>query len=126
MRLSSAIRARFIAESSHELRTPLTVLRGELELALRKERTAQEYKEALSIALESTLQLQALSEHLLEISRTERQAAYIQTFDLQKTDRKSTRLNSSHVAISYAVFCLKKKKDKKTPQHIQTSRDASR
>src|SRR5207253_11017482 len=29
-------------------------------------------------------------------------------------DRKSTRLNSSHVAISYAVFCLKKKKKKKT------------
>src|SRR5690606_41355032 len=29
---------------------------------------------------------------------------------LQKTDRKSTRLNSSHVKISYAVFCLKKKK----------------
>src|SRR5438874_9649540 len=28
----------------------------------------------------------------------------------QKRDRKSTRLNSSHVEISYAVFCLKKKK----------------
>src|SRR5690625_6747839 len=28
----------------------------------------------------------------------------------QSRDRKSTRLNSSHVAISYAVFCLKKKK----------------
>src|SRR5438874_8133615 len=28
------------------------------------------------------------------------------------TDRKSTRLNSSHVEISYAVFCLKKKKKK--------------
>src|SRR5437660_4000108 len=28
-----------------------------------------------------------------------------------KVDRKSTRLNSSHVAISYAVFCLKKKKN---------------
>src|SRR5690625_3472981 len=28
----------------------------------------------------------------------------------EKLDRKSTRLNSSHVAISYAVFCLKKKK----------------
>src|SRR5262245_62973956 len=27
------------------------------------------------------------------------------------TDRKSTRLNSSHLGISYAVFCLKKKKD---------------
>src|SRR5438477_6252005 len=28
-------------------------------------------------------------------------------------DRKSTRLNSSHMSISYAVFCLKKKKNKK-------------
>src|SRR5690625_6119207 len=28
-----------------------------------------------------------------------------------EVDRKSTRLNSSHVAISYAVFCLKKKRD---------------
>src|SRR5690554_7383096 len=31
---------------------------------------------------------------------------------LVKRDRKSTRLNSSHVRISYAVFCLKKKKKK--------------
>src|SRR5690625_6395379 len=30
--------------------------------------------------------------------------------DIVREDRKSTRLNSSHVAISYAVFCLKKKK----------------
>src|SRR5690606_42011288 len=30
--------------------------------------------------------------------------------EAQGTDRKSTRLNSSHVKISYAVFCLKKKK----------------
>src|SRR5699024_11366049 len=30
-------------------------------------------------------------------------------FGLKKGDRKSTRLNSSHVSISYAVFCLKKK-----------------
>src|SRR5207253_8744201 len=35
----------------------------------------------------------------------------------RRLDRKSTRLNSSHVAISYAVFCLKKKKKKKT-KHI--------
>src|SRR3712207_8423094 len=31
-----------------------------------------------------------------------------------RTDRKSTRLNSSHANISYAVFCLKKKKTKHT------------
>src|SRR5260221_6984014 len=37
-----------------------------------------------------------------------------------KTDRKSTRLNSSHTVISYAVFCLKKKKEslnRNAPDH---------
>src|SRR5699024_12645665 len=33
--------------------------------------------------------------------------------DVEAVDRKSTRLNSSHVSISYAVFCLKKKKTQK-------------
>src|SRR5437773_5726820 len=33
----------------------------------------------------------------------------------QTADRKSTRLNSSHITISYAVFCLKKKKKDKLP-----------
>src|SRR2546422_5555506 len=36
--------------------------------------------------------------------------------DPQVLDRKSTRLNSSHGYISYAVFCLKKKKTVKTPE----------
>src|SRR5690606_42012129 len=34
-------------------------------------------------------------------------------------DRKSTRLNSSHVKISYAVFCLKKKKNTSEPNSLQ-------
>src|SRR5437870_11320877 len=33
-------------------------------------------------------------------------------------DRKSTRLNSSHVAISYAVFCLKKKSEHRHPRRV--------
>src|SRR5256885_7198972 len=37
--------------------------------------------------------------------------------DAEFTDRKSTRLNSSHLVISYAVFCLKKK----TQTHYQTT-----
>src|SRR2546430_8591849 len=37
---------------------------------------------------------------------------YAQRFPSQVQDRKSTRLNSSHSQISYAVFCLKKKKKK--------------
>src|SRR3954467_11994746 len=35
---------------------------------------------------------------------------------LFRSDRKSTRLNSSHTIISYAVFCLKKKKKKNTAE----------
>src|SRR2546426_2878171 len=41
----------------------------------------------------------------------------IQT-DMHGSDRKSTRLNSSHLVISYAVFCLKKKKN--TQRHYNT------
>src|SRR5438132_7672682 len=37
---------------------------------------------------------------------------------LRGEDRKSTRLNSSHTVISYAVFCLKKKKDTNTYQRV--------
>src|SRR3712207_7123118 len=38
----------------------------------------------------------------------------------ERPDRKSTRLNSSHANISYAVFCLKKKKNTTTPYTSRT------
>src|SRR5690349_24004320 len=41
------------------------------------------------------------------------------------TDRKSTRLNSSHVEISYAVFCLKKKKQSRKTRDRSTQRRAA-
>src|SRR2546426_6002518 len=41
-------------------------------------------------------------------------------------DRKSTRLNSSHLVISYAVFCLKKKKKLQTSQRTSTKTTTSR
>src|SRR5207253_3771151 len=39
-------------------------------------------------------------------------------YRLAHIDRKSTRLNSSHVAISYAVFCLKKKNNENIYRHL--------
>src|SRR5690349_23998246 len=53
----------------------------------------------------------------------ERTANYVrpdemhQAFNFQYLDRKSTRLNSSHVEISYAVFCLKKKTTDRSHPH---------
>src|SRR3712207_7130359 len=42
-----------------------------------------------------------------------------------RRDRKSTRLNSSHANISYAVFCLKKKKTTTTPSPLSTTPSSS-
>src|SRR5260221_12703436 len=46
--------------------------------------------------------------------------------DLHQADRKSTRLNSSHTVISYAVFCLKKKNQREDVRHrgVERSRRA--
>src|SRR5438045_4780398 len=41
--------------------------------------------------------------------RAMRRHQHVRQFVKRKADRKSTRLNSSHLGISYAVFCLKKK-----------------
>src|SRR2546426_4570588 len=43
----------------------------------------------------------------------------------RNTDRKSTRLNSSHLVISYAVFCLKKKKKIQNKKYLKCMRDMS-
>src|SRR5438477_3248363 len=40
-------------------------------------------------------------------------------------DRKSTRLNSSHMSISYAVFCLKKKKKKTQMNYVHNMRNVN-
>src|SRR5690606_41439499 len=44
---------------------------------------------------------------------------------IQLKDRKSTRLNSSHVKISYAVFCLKKKKRRTTQSNLNQPLDGT-
>src|SRR2546427_7322368 len=44
----------------------------------------------------------------------------------RRGDRKSTRLNSSHSQISYAVFCLKKKKNRKQRTHNRQQREPTK
>lgn len=61
----------FTADASHELRTPLTVIRGQTEVALRKERNAEEYREILSDNLEEIEWMSRLVENLLTLSRTD-------------------------------------------------------
>ncbi len=64
-----AAQRRLTADVSHELRTPLTALRGQVEVALRAERSPREYQHVLRSALEEIGRLSTLSEDLLLITR---------------------------------------------------------
>lgn len=70
-RLDAAHQAqgRFTAEAAHELRTPVTSLLGELDVVLRRERTAEAYKEALLSARDEVGRLRRVVEGLTALAR---------------------------------------------------------
>ena len=59
----------FSSDASHELKTPLTIMRGEIEVTLRKERDAKEYKIVLNGLLQETIQIQEIIDQLLFITK---------------------------------------------------------
>src|SRR5256885_8537248 len=73
-----------------------------LDIANPQEKRAREIADGLQVALKN---LQGLE------GERERTMAAVEFLSKLRTDRKSTRLNSSHLVISYAVFCLKKNTD---------------
>lgn len=62
---------RFTADASHELRSPLTALKGEIELALRRERDGVEYRRVLESNLEEVDRLARLADDLLTLARAD-------------------------------------------------------
>jgi heavy metal sensor kinase len=62
---------RFSADVSHELRTPLTVMKGETELALRRPRSAEDYRLVLESSLEEIERMTCIVEDLLFLSRAD-------------------------------------------------------
>jgi two-component system OmpR family sensor kinase len=68
---SFAAQRRFTSDVSHELRTPLTALRGEIEVALRADRSPREYQRVMRSALEEIDRLTTMSEELLLITRAQ-------------------------------------------------------
>jgi two-component system, OmpR family, sensor kinase len=59
----------FLACAAHEMKTPLANVRGELQLALMRERTPEEYRQAMGLALEHTQQLIDLTNDLLMFAK---------------------------------------------------------
>jgi len=68
---ASAIQQRIISNTGHDIRTPITVMQGELEIALRAERTPDQYRRTLASCLEEVLELAAISDKLLLLARIE-------------------------------------------------------
>src|SRR2546422_3241136 len=91
---------------------PYTTLFRSLFNQMREDPVEYEREARYSLAEASSALRSQLADISIEMSNFKRKLAQILEegiVDVSNTDRKSTRLNSSHGYISYAVFCLKKK-----------------
>ena len=71
LRLAVEQERRFMADASHELRTPISVLRAETEWALDRDRSPQQYKDALTVCRRAAHRMQDIAERLLTLVRAE-------------------------------------------------------
>lgn len=75
----------FTSDASHQLRTPLTAIRGQTEVALRRDRSTKEYRETLQRIQQKADYLEQITESLLFLARAEADvtAPHIQSIDLR-------------------------------------------
>ncbi|HEX9611736.1 MAG TPA: HAMP domain-containing sensor histidine kinase [Gemmatimonadales bacterium] len=111
-RLDGAFHAqqRLTADVSHELRTPLTALRGEIEVALRSERSPDRYRQVLGSAIEEIDRLTELTEDLLLVTRAEshileprRAPTDVNALVHEAIDALRPRLDAKQVAVSLSL-----------------------
>jgi signal transduction histidine kinase len=84
----------FVSDVAHELRTPLSIMSGELEVALSKERTLEDYRQTLSSSKQETDRLIELSENLLFLARADQRRQAIEFEKVDVTDLIGTILAS--------------------------------
>lgn len=76
----------FSADASHELRTPLTIIKGEIEVALRSERTIEEYQDTLVSILEEIDRMSRIVEDLLLIAKADAKEIIIEKKKIKLND----------------------------------------
>lgn len=85
----------FIQELAHQLKTPITIIKGEIEVSLKKERTSNDYKEIIKSVYEEISRMSELIEHLIVLARfsnLENKYYSIKRIDLLSAVKKSMDL----------------------------------
>ena len=83
LRLEYERQRRFSSDASHQLRTPVTALIGQIELALKRERPREEYRDVLHVLHRRTVQLGQIVEALLFLGRADAQAGLVDSEPLE-------------------------------------------
>lgn len=99
----------FTSDASHELRTPLTVLKGTLEVLIRKPRTQVEYEDKIKYGISEVNRLNNLVDQLLLLARFENQfqnlkteKVYLNALILDILTRYSLKMNARKISINTA------------------------
>jgi len=96
----------FVADASHELRTPLATLKMELELALRRQRSAEELRQTLRSADQEIDRLSALADNLLTLARSDEGTLPVRRLDIGAIDLLESvreRFDPQHERVQLAV-----------------------
>lgn len=100
----------FTSDASHELRTPLTVIKGTLEVLVRKPRDNKEYEEKINYCIKEVDHLNMLVDQLLLMARFENQKkniitepVYLNSLILDVLKLNSEKINSRNITIKFNV-----------------------
>ena len=114
----------FTSDASHELRTPLTIMRGEIEVALKKSRDKAEYENILKDNLEEVKRLQNIVEGLLTLSQYENKKMIIQKERINLTDIVIESLTKSRILAERKNIKLILVLDEDNPESIYITGDS--
>ena len=65
------LQRKFLSDASHELRTPVSIIKSYCDITLKKERSAEEYRETIEVVDETVARMSALVEKILDVARLE-------------------------------------------------------
>lgn len=107
-RIENAVKRekQFTSDASHELRTPLAVIKGTLEVLIRKPRTAEEYNEKINYCIKEVDRINNLVDQLLLLARFEnqkqnfkREEIFLDALILDTVSRFSSQLKEKEISI---------------------------